>query len=174
VHGGKWGLGSLGLYVEATRGRAAAAAMFRDIREILRHSLLAVQPRMAPETHAFEVYGYDVIIDAALRPWLVEVNASPALSATTPDDLAMKSDVISDTLDVVVRDLRLLPTRGRAGSAAGARWSAHLCHEADAAAPAGAPLGGFETLIDETRGFGVGFGAAPSSGEPVGPPLAAP
>ncbi|CAE7733662.1 Ttll1, partial [Symbiodinium sp. KB8] len=108
VHGGKWGLDRLALYVEATRGRAATAALFRDIREIVRHSLLAVQPRMAPETRAFELYGYDVIIDGALRPWLVEVNASPSLSATTPDDLAMKSAVISDTMDVVVRDLQRL------------------------------------------------------------------
>ncbi|KAA0157469.1 hypothetical protein FNF29_00045 [Cafeteria roenbergensis] len=173
VHGGKWGLDRLALYVEATRGRAATAALFRDIREIVRHSLLAVQPRMAPETRAFELYGYDVIIDGALRPWLVEVNASPSLSATTPDDLAMKSAVISDTMDVVVRDLRLLPTKGRQasrGGAAGGKWAAHVCHPSDVTAPPGSPLGGFESLIDESRGFGCGFWSPPSSSESVTAP----
>ncbi|KAA0158399.1 hypothetical protein FNF31_05468 [Cafeteria roenbergensis] len=115
VHGGKWGLDRLALYVEATRGRGGA---------------------------------------------LRAVNASPSLSATTPDDLAMKSAVISDTMDVVVRDLRLLPTKGRQasrGGAAGGRWAAHVCHPSDVTAPPGSPLGGFESLIDESRGFGCGF-----------------
>jgi D-alanine-D-alanine ligase-like ATP-grasp enzyme len=29
------------------------------------------------------MYGYDVIIDETMRPWLVEVNASPSLTTTT-------------------------------------------------------------------------------------------
>lgn len=171
----------LALYVEATRGKAACAALFRDIREVLRHSLLAVQPRMAPETRTFELYGYDIIIDSGLRPWLCEVNASPSLSATTPEDLAMKTELISDVMDIAVRDFRLLPTRGRQGPvspAAGStavpasRWAAHLCHVSDITAPPGSPLGGFEVLIDEARGWGCGFEAAPSTAEPVGPAAA--
>lgn len=178
VHGGKWGLEMLSLYVEATRGRAACAALFRDIREVLRHSLLAVQPRMAPEARTFELYGYDIIVDSSLRPWLCEVNASPSLSATTPEDLSMKTELISDVMDVAVRDFRLLPTRGRQGPVApsggggmapASRWAAHLCHASDITAPPGSPLGGFEVLIDEARGWGCGFETAPSAAEPVPP-----
>jgi Tubulin-tyrosine ligase family len=54
------------------------------------HSLKAVQGVMISDRHCFEVYGYDVIVDAQLRPWLVEVNASPSLSATTESDRVMK------------------------------------------------------------------------------------
>jgi Tubulin-tyrosine ligase family len=49
-----------------------------------------VQNVMISDRHCFEVYGYDVIIDDALKPWLVEVNASPSLSTTTEADRIMK------------------------------------------------------------------------------------
>ena len=52
----------------------------------LAQSLKAVQNVMINDKHCFECYGYDVIIDDQLKPWLIEVNASPALSATTHAD----------------------------------------------------------------------------------------
>jgi len=42
-----------------------------------------------------------VLIDANLKPWLVEVNASPSLAGTTGSDLAMKTGVINDLLNIV-------------------------------------------------------------------------
>jgi hypothetical protein len=82
------------------------------------------------------------------------------LTATTTDDRDMKTAVISDTLDAVVRDLHLLPSDVR-----GSPWVSHLCSAEDMVAPPGSPIGGFEVLIDEPRGFGMGFPFPPCTGE---------
>jgi tubulin polyglutamylase TTLL1 len=49
-------------------------------------SLKAVQGVVINDKHCFEMYGFDVLIDANLKPWLIEVNASPSLTTTTEVD----------------------------------------------------------------------------------------
>ena len=42
-----------------------------------------------------------MIIDEDLKPWLLEVNASPSLTANTKEDYAMKTEMLHGMLDVV-------------------------------------------------------------------------
>lgn len=74
---------------------------------IMLRSLLAVQPIMISDRHCFEMYGYDIIIDQDLKPWLLEVNASPSLTANTREDYLMKTEMLHGMLDVVDMEQQL-------------------------------------------------------------------
>jgi tubulin polyglutamylase TTLL9 len=56
---------------------------------------------MVTDKRAFEMYGYDVLLDDTLEPWIIEVNASPSISADTPDDYKLKFGLLEDMLGVV-------------------------------------------------------------------------
>ncbi|KAJ3051857.1 putative tubulin polyglutamylase ttll9 [Rhizoclosmatium hyalinum] len=64
-------------------------------------SLLSVQKVMIHDKHCFELYGYDILIDTNLKPWLLEVNASPSLTAETQFDYDLKHQMLNDAFDVL-------------------------------------------------------------------------
>ena len=41
-----------------------------------------------------ELYGFDILVDADLKPWLLEVNLSPSLGCDSPLDLRVKSAMV--------------------------------------------------------------------------------
>lgn len=47
-----------------------------------------------------ELFGMDVLIDNALKPWLIEMNISPSLQSSTPVDIAVKAQLASDVLNL--------------------------------------------------------------------------
>ena len=49
----------------------------------------------------FELYGFDVLVDKKLKPWLVEVNVLPSLSSSSPFDKMVKTLLICDILNLV-------------------------------------------------------------------------
>ncbi|KAL1402532.1 hypothetical protein pipiens_006052 [Culex pipiens pipiens] len=101
-HGGKWSVQNLRLYLEGTRGKEVTDKLFGAITWLIVHSLKAVSSVMASDRHCFECYGYDIIIDNALKPWLVEVNASPSLTSTTANDRILKYKLIDNILNIVL------------------------------------------------------------------------
>ena len=54
----------------------------------------------AKSANCFELYGFDVLIDADLEPWLLEVNLTPALSCDSPLDQKIKSNAVADLLSL--------------------------------------------------------------------------
>ncbi|KNC50951.1 tubulin-tyrosine ligase family protein [Thecamonas trahens ATCC 50062] len=152
AHGGKFSLQNLRLFVEGTHGRAAARKLFADIKAIAFHAFSAVKNVINSDRHCFECYGYDVLVDDTLKPWLVEVNASPSMSATTQTDRTVKHTVINDVINMV------LP----AGFPDLAACKLGVGSNLDA------PMGGFELVVDELKDA-----ARPGSASPRPPPSSA-
>ena len=50
--------------------------------------------------NCFELFGFDVLIDDKLEPWLLEVNLTPALSCDSPLDQKIKANVVADLLSL--------------------------------------------------------------------------
>ncbi|XP_031625229.1 tubulin polyglutamylase ttll-4 isoform X2 [Contarinia nasturtii] len=53
------------------------------------------------QNNCFELYGFDILIDNTLRPWLLEVNLSPSLGIDTPLDTKVKSAMLTDLLTLI-------------------------------------------------------------------------
>jgi len=64
-------------------------------------SLVVVDVKMTFQPCSFEVFGYDILIDSDLRPWLIEVNASPSLARENNLDVRVKNAMVRDTILLV-------------------------------------------------------------------------
>lgn len=51
-------------------------------------------------SNCFEVFGFDILIDSDLKPWLIEVNLSPSLSPDSPLDMTIKTNLLTDTYNL--------------------------------------------------------------------------
>ena len=51
--------------------------------------------------NCFELYGFDILLDTNFKPHILEVNFSPSLSADSPLDYHIKSNILVDTLNMV-------------------------------------------------------------------------
>ena len=51
--------------------------------------------------NCFELYGFDILIDENLNPWLLEVNVCPSLSSSSPLDKKIKTSLLCDVLNLI-------------------------------------------------------------------------
>jgi tubulin polyglutamylase TTLL9 len=100
-HGCKWDTYSLRAYIANRYGMAESNRVFTAVQGIILQSLLSVAPNVISDKHCYELYGYDVLIADDLRPWLIEINASPSLDANTEDDYDLKFSFLNEMLDLV-------------------------------------------------------------------------
>lgn len=56
---------------------------------------------MNPDKHCFELYGYDVLLDSNLKPWLLEINASPSMTHNIPYDQEVKVGLLDDVFTII-------------------------------------------------------------------------
>jgi|TARA_B110000285_G_C14944586_1_gene523698 tubulin polyglutamylase TTLL9 len=53
------------------------------------------------DKHCFELYGFDVLLDENLKPWLIEINSSPSMTANTPTDYETKLGLLEDVFAIL-------------------------------------------------------------------------
>jgi len=99
--GCKWGIRNLKLFMMSTHGPAAVNQLFGDIQNLLLRTVQAVHKVMIQDKHCFELYGFDILIDDRLKAWLLEVNASPSLTAETPADYHIKFNLLEDMFNII-------------------------------------------------------------------------
>ena len=83
-------------------------AVFAGIKDVCLKTLMSVEPYIVTQMRTtrhrgqcFEIYGFDVLVDANLKPWLLEVNVAPSLSSSSPFDKTVKSMLLSDTFHLL-------------------------------------------------------------------------
>lgn len=97
----KWDIHSLRCFISSYYGRTEADLLFAKIQNVLLQTLRSTQSVVIHDSRCFELYGFDVLIDEALKPWLIEVNSSPSFSATNLEDGRLKANIIGDVLDIL-------------------------------------------------------------------------
>lgn len=61
----------------------------------------AVRMFVSHVTNCFELFGFDILIDDCLKPWLIEVNLSPSLGCESLLDGKVKASLLTDLLNMV-------------------------------------------------------------------------
>jgi hypothetical protein len=55
------------------------------------HVFQALKKTCLHRSNCFELFGYDVMLDKELKPWLIEINLSPSLACDSPLDMEIKN-----------------------------------------------------------------------------------
>merc|ERR1719171_1358896 len=78
------------------------------IKDTIIKTLIAVEPEMVGSrgnkegsSPAFEIYGFDVLVDRSLKPWVLEVNIMPSFSSSSNYDKRVKTMLMCDTFQLV-------------------------------------------------------------------------
>lgn len=138
------------------RKRSGSATYWEDVllpqlRYAVLQVLRAAQPLVVQRASSFEVYGFDVLIDDSLRPWVLEANLSPSCSARALWMKQLLADMTSQLLEL------LLPPASRPRSAQLEEGSSPPARTRGRREPAGKEAqsargrGRWEILFDETR-----------------------
>ncbi|KAM5244578.1 tubulin polyglutamylase TTLL5 isoform 18-T29 [Hipposideros larvatus] len=106
-YGNKWSMSAMLRYLKQ-EGRDTTALM-SHVEDLIIKTIISAELAIATacktfvphRSSCFELYGFDVLIDSTLKPWLLEVNLSPSLACDAPLDLKIKASMISDMFTVV-------------------------------------------------------------------------
>ena len=103
----KWSLIEYRHYFKKLGKEKIMEKIWKQIEDIVIKTILSVADDYYKEislnkiNSLFELYGFDIMIDEKFKAWLIEVNVNPSLHCSSPLDLNLKSDLISDILNII-------------------------------------------------------------------------
>ena len=83
--------------------------LWKKIKDIIIKTILSITDEGIPiiklfnlsSVNLFEIYGFDILLDSFLNPWLMEVNLNPSLNCDSELDLKIKSKVLTDIFNII-------------------------------------------------------------------------
>uniref|UniRef100_A0A131Z147 Tubulin polyglutamylase TTLL4 n=1 Tax=Rhipicephalus appendiculatus TaxID=34631 RepID=A0A131Z147_RHIAP len=104
--GHKWSIKALQGYLEGLG--VDFASLWEQMVDIVVKTLACaegpmnrlIQRHTSSRYTCYELFGFDILLDEQLKPWLLEVNISPSLRSATPVDYTVKSEVVKDMLNL--------------------------------------------------------------------------
>ncbi|XP_044024922.1 probable tubulin polyglutamylase TTLL2 [Siniperca chuatsi] len=75
--------------------------LWQRINNIVTLTLLTIAPSVPSCPNCVELLGFDILIDVKFKPWLLEVNYSPALTLDCQADITVKKRLINDLIDLM-------------------------------------------------------------------------
>ncbi|XP_033984616.1 tubulin polyglutamylase TTLL4 isoform X1 [Trematomus bernacchii] len=104
--GHKWALKALWHFL-GSKG-VNTTLIWEKIKDIVIKTIIASEPyvntllKMHVKTpySCHELFGFDIMLDEKLKPWILEVNISPSLHSNTALDVSVKGQMIRDLLNL--------------------------------------------------------------------------
>ena len=103
----KWSLVEYRYFFQKIGKEEIMDKIWKQIEDIVIKTILSVSEDYYKEisinkiNSLFELYGFDIMIDENFKAWLLEVNVNPSLHCTSPLDLNIKTDLITDIFNIV-------------------------------------------------------------------------
>uniref|UniRef100_A0A8C4KNB3 Tubulin tyrosine ligase like 4 n=1 Tax=Dromaius novaehollandiae TaxID=8790 RepID=A0A8C4KNB3_DRONO len=104
--GHKWALKALWSYL--TQKGINSETIWEKIKDIVIKTIIASEPYVNSLVKMYvrrpycchELFGFDIMLDENLKPWILEVNISPSLHSNSPLDVSIKGQMIRDLLNL--------------------------------------------------------------------------
>lgn len=96
-----WHIDDLARWFEQT-GRGDFAEVRASVTDLILTSLKLGEHVVQDHECAFELYGFDVMLDDTLTPWLIEINENPSLETESPVLAALVPKALDDLMGFVI------------------------------------------------------------------------